>query len=216
MIIKYIGHSSFLIKSDKGPSVLTDPYKPGAYGGSLTYGLITDYADVVILSHDHEDHADINGLPNQPLQVKASSLAYGIEFDVVQTYHDASEGKERGKNRVCCVLIDGIRVCHLGDLGHVLTPEQVREIGAVDVLLIPVGGTFTTGPEEATQNVELLKPKIVIPMHYRTEKCGFPILPLDPFLEGKSNVRRSPSSEVVLHKEDLPSETAYLCIPPAN
>ena len=216
MIIKYLGHSCFYIKSDKGTSLLTDPYKLSAYGGSLTYGMITDSADVVIVSHDHEDHADINGLPNEPLQIKTSSVAYGIDFDIIQTYHDASEGKERGKNRVSCFVIDDIRVCHLGDLGHVLSEAQVKEIGTVDVLLTPIGGTFTIGPDEATVNVELLKPKIVIPMHYRNEKCGFPILPVDPFLEGKSNVRRSPSSEVVLHKQDLPEQTAYLCIPPAN
>jgi L-ascorbate metabolism protein UlaG (beta-lactamase superfamily) len=216
MIIKFLGHSCFYIKSDSGASILTDPYKPGAYGGALTFGPITDAADLVVLSHEHEDHADIGGLPGQPLMIRASSVAHGVEFDVVPSYHDNVQGKERGENRITCFPVDDVRVCHVGDLGHVLTPEQVEAIGSVDVLLLPIGGTFTIGPDEATEVMNQLNPRIVIPMHYRSTKCGFPILPLDPFLEDKPHIRKSPSSEVVLRKEDLPKDTTVLCLPPAN
>lgn len=216
MILKYLGHSCFLIKSNDGTSVLTDPYKPGAYGGALTYGLISDAADIAVLSHDHEDHADLSGLPNQPLQITTGCRARGIEFDVIQTFHDNVRGKERGNNRITCFTLDGIRVCHLGDLGHILSDKQVTEIGMVDILLIPVGGRFTIGPSEATRVVRQIDPKIVVPMHFKTEKCGFPIEPVDAFLHGKKDVRRSPTSEVVLTKDELPGACTILYLPPAN
>jgi L-ascorbate metabolism protein UlaG (beta-lactamase superfamily) len=216
MIVKYIGHSCFLIKSNNGISVLTDPYKSGAYGGALTYGPIADSADIVTLSHEHEDHAELGSLPNQPLVVRAECRALGVGFDRVETYHDQSEGKERGENRVFLFTLDNIRVCHLGDLGHVLTPEQVEKIDKVDILLVPVGGRFTVDPREAEQVVEQINPKIAIPMHFKTDKCGFPIESAEAFLCGKNNVKRSPTSEVVLTQEDLPEARTILFIPPSN
>ncbi len=216
MILKYLGHSCFFIKADDGTSVLTDPYKSGAYGGALTYGFISDAADIAVLSHDHEDHADLSSLPNQPLQVTTDCRARGIEFDTIETFHDDVQGKERGANRVTCFTLDGIRLCHLGDLGHVPNDEQVNEIGEVDVLFVPVGGRFTVGPDEASQIVERIGPKITIPMHFKTEKCGFPIEPVDTFLKDKKEIRRSPTSEVVLSKEDLPDTSTILFLPPAN
>ncbi len=216
MQIKYLGHSTFFIKSDENVSVLTDPYKPGAYGGALTYGPITDLADLVVLSHDHEDHADIKGLPNQPPSVRAACRVRGLEFDMVDTFHDNEQGAKRGPNRVICFEMDEIRVCHLGDLGHILSDEQVQEIGNVDVLLIPVGGTFTIGPDEATDVVEQLKPNIVIPMHYKTDKCAFPIEPIDSFLKDKQHIRRATGSEVIINKPDLPDQCTILYLPPGN
>ncbi|HOJ58956.1 MAG TPA: MBL fold metallo-hydrolase [bacterium] len=216
MIIKYLGHSTFLFKAEDGTTVLTDPYKPGAYGGALTYAPIADSADIVVLSHDHEDHADLQSLPNQPLVVRSEARVRGIDFDVIHTYHDAVEGKERGKNRITCFIMDDIRVCHAGDLGHVLSESQVAEIGALDVLLLPVGGRFTLGPADATHVAGQLRPKVVIPMHFKTDKCGFPIEPVTAFLEGKSDIKRSPTSEVILHKEDLPEKCTVLYIPPGN
>jgi len=216
MIIKFLGHSCFLIKSDNGLSIMTDPYKSGAYGGALTYSQITDVCDIVTLSHDHEDHAELNSLPTQPLVIKADCRARGIDFDIIDSFHDDVQGKERGENRLILFSLDDIRVCHLGDLGHVLSEEQVKEAGEIDILLIPVGGRFTIDPDQATQVVEQLQPKITIPMHFKTDKCGFPIENVDLFLEGKPNVKRSPTSEVVLKKEDLPKETTFLHIPHSN
>ncbi len=216
MIIKYVGHSCFLIKSNSGTSVLTDPYKSGAYGGALTYAPIADCADIVTLSHEHEDHADLHGLPNQPLVVRTECRAMGLNFDVVESFHDNAQGKDRGRNRIFLFTMDDIRFAHLGDLGEVLTEEQIQELGKIDVLFIPVGGRFTIDPVEATRVVEQLNPKIAIPMHFKTEKCGFPIEEVDPFLQGKSHVKRSPTSEVGLSMEDMPSECTILFIPPSN
>lgn len=216
MLIKYIGHSCFFLKGDQGISVIIDPYKPGAYGGAIAYDPITDEADICVLSHEHEDHADINSLPNRPLALRTSASARGVDFDTIDTFHDAEGGVERGPNRVTCFSMDSIRVCHLGDLGHLLSEEQVQSIGPVDVLMIPVGGGFTIGPEEANQVIDQLKPKIVIPMHFKTNKCAFPIEPVDPFLEKRDPVRKSPTSEVALHREDLPEICTTLYIPPSN
>ncbi|MBN2328218.1 MAG: MBL fold metallo-hydrolase [Candidatus Omnitrophica bacterium] len=216
MIIKFLGHSCFFIQSDDGTSILTDPYKSGAYGGALTYEPIAESADIVTLSHEHEDHAELNSLPNQPLIIRADCRALGLVFDVVDTFHDNVGGKERGANRVILFSIDDIRIAHLGDLGHILTPEQVEKMGEVDVLLIPIGGRFTIDPDQASQVVKQIHPKIAIPMHFKTDKCGFPIERVDTFLQGKSNVKRSPTSEVVLRKEDLSQDPSILYIPPSN
>ncbi|RJP25411.1 MAG: MBL fold metallo-hydrolase [Candidatus Omnitrophota bacterium] len=216
MKIKYIGHSCFLLASDTGTLILTDPYKSGSYGGALMYGPIVDAADIAVISHDHEDHSDVLSLPNRPLMVRTDAVVRGIDFDVVDTYHDEEQGAKRGKNRVTSFVLDEIRICHLGDLGHVLTPEQVEKIGNIDILLIPVGGNFTIGPAEATQIVNALHPRIVIPMHFKTEKCAFPIEPVDRFLEGKTPVKRSTVSEVTIQKGDLPEACTYLYLPPAN
>ncbi len=216
MLIKYLGHSCFFLRNEEGTSLLIDPYKSGGFGGAISYAPITEQPDICILTHDHEDHAYIQGLPNQPLQIKGDAQARGVFFDAVDTYHDNVEGKERGPNKVFCFELDEIRVCHLGDLGHVLSEEKVKEIGRVDVLLLPIGGTFTIGAEEATTVMNQLSPKIAVPMHFKTDKCAFPIEEVDTFLEGKSPVRRSPTSEVMLRKPDLPENLTILYIPPKN
>ncbi len=216
MRIKYIGHASFLLTDSQETTIITDPYKAGSYGGALMYDPITDSADIAVISHDHEDHADVMSLPKRPLMVRTDSSVRGIEFDIVNTYHDDAQGEKRGNNRVTSFILDDIRISHLGDLGHILSPEQIEEIGKVDILLIPVGGKFTIGPKEAAQIVQDLNPFIVIPMHFKTNKCAFPIEPVESFLEGKSPVRRSSVSEVTIHKKDLPEECTYLYLPPSN
>lgn len=216
MKIKYIGHSCFLITASDETAILIDPYKPGAYGGAITYAPITENADVVVVSHEHEDHAAVEDLPEQPLLVRSASQTLGIVFDVIETFHDDNHGKDRGPNNIFYFEVDGVRVCHLGDLGHELSEEQVKEIGEVDLLLIPVGGRFTIGPEVADKVVEQLNPRIVTPMHFKTERCGFPIEPAETFLNDKAEVRRSSSSEVIIRKEDLPQKRTYLYLPPSN
>ncbi len=216
MNIKYLGHSCFLIQSSQGISILTDPYKSGAYGGALTYAPIIDAADIVTLSHEHEDHAELNSLPNQPLVVRAECRAMGVEFDVVNTFHDSLQGQERGSNRAILFTLDGMRVCHLGDLGHILSPEQVEQFGKIDILLVPVGGRFTIDPQEATQVTAQLNPRIAIPMHYKTTKCGFPIEGVEAFLVEKDRIKQSPTAEVTIDQVDLPKEFTVLVIPPGN
>jgi L-ascorbate metabolism protein UlaG (beta-lactamase superfamily) len=208
MKIKWYGHAAFLITSAQGVKIVTDPYEPGAFDGKLSYGKIGDQADIVLVSHDHADHNHTKDLPGSPQVIKGSGskMSRGIAIRGVATFHDPSKGSERGDNTVFTFTIDGIQICHLGDLGHVLSQKELAEIGPVDILLAPVGGFFTIDANEATQVAESIKPKVLIPMHFKTEKCGFPIAPVEDFLKGKARVRQPGTSEAAFDKASLPSQ----------
>jgi L-ascorbate metabolism protein UlaG (beta-lactamase superfamily) len=214
MKIKFYGHAAFLITSDKGMKIITDPYESGAYGDQLSYGQIKDQADIVSTSHDHADHNDTKSLPGSPEIVKGSGskTVKGISIKGIPTYHDSSAGSERGANTIFTFSVDGMKICHLGDLGHILKEKELAEIGPVDILLIPIGGYFTIDPKEATKVAEQIKPKVLIPMHFKTNKCGFPIAPVEDFLKGKPNLKRSKVSEVVFDKATLPKQMEIIVL----
>jgi len=144
--------------------------------------------------------------------VKTTGIFGGISFKVVQTLHDDEAGSKRGANKVIVFEVDGIRIAHLGDLGHLLTQKQVEDIGRVDLLLAPTGGFFTIDAKVATSVVEMLKPKVVIPMHFSTPKLGFNIAGVDEFLKGKTNVRRTGKTEIELTRETLPKATEIVVL----
>ena len=208
MKVKWYGHAAFLITSDEGTKIMIDPYEPGAFGGQLSYGKIGDQADIVLTSHDHADHNYTQDLPGTPQVVKGSDskTVRGISIKGIPTYHDPSKGSERGANTIFTIKIDNIQLCHLGDLGHLLSEKELAEIGPVDILLIPVGGFFTIDSKEAARVAEQIKPTIVIPMHFKTEKCGFPITPVEDFLKGKTNTKRPKVSEATFDKATLPQQ----------
>ena len=214
MKIKWLGHACFLISSGGGLRVITDPY---AVGGGLNYSPIKETADVVVVSHDHGDHNNASAVQGKPKVVKGSGTktAKGIRFKGVATSHDASQGQQRGLNTVFCFTIDDLTLCHLGDLGHVLSPGQVAEIGAVDVLFVPVGGFFTIDAVVAGQVCDQLKPRIAIPMHFKTPKCAYPIDGVEDFLKGKKNVRKVGGSEVEFERKKLPAATEIVLLQPA-
>lgn len=216
MKIKFVAHASFLITASDGVSILTDPYRAGAFSGAIAYDPITERADVVTISHDHEDHADTSSLPGQPLLIRQEAQAKGITFDVVPSFHDKEQGAARGPNRIFVFEVDGIRICHFGDLGHALTSEQINALGKVNVALIPVGGKFTIDPTEAWQILTALRPNIAIPMHFKTPKVGFPLASVDQFLEGKANVRREIGSEITLEASTLPEPIQIIFLPATN
>ena len=216
MTIKFLGHASFLITSEEGVRIITDPYEPGGYDGALRYGPITDEADIVTISHDHADHNYVAGVPGNPVVVTESTEVSGISFQVIGSYHDNAQGAERGPNRIFCFAVDGIRVCHLGDLGHLLSTEQASSIGDVDVLLIPVGGHFAIDAQGATRTIDQLRPAVAIPMHYKTPKVDFPIAPLDEFLADKQNVQRTDSSQMTIRADELPEIPQVIVLEPAN
>jgi len=205
MEVKWYGHASFLITTEKGITIISDPYEPGAYGGGISYGPIPDEADIVTVSHDHSDHNYVKGLPGNPQQIKGAGRheAKGIIFEGIATYHDATKGSERGENTIFTFSADGIKICHLGDLGHVLSDRDINAIGEIDVLFIPVGGFYTIDPKEATEVVNQLKPKVVIPMHYKTERCEFPIEPVESFLKGKKDVKKIDGSSASFTEDDF-------------
>lgn len=215
MKIKFLGHASFLITSDKGSKVITDPYKPGCFGGGIKYEPITEEANIVTISHEHDDHNETN-IKGNPSFVRGAGTkeVIGIKISGVETYHDESGGKERGSNTIFNMFIDDMNVVHLGDLGHILSSDDVKKIGNVDVLIIPVGGHFTIDAKNAEDVINALKPKIVIPMHFKTDKCGFPIAPVEDFTKGKE-VKKT-DGELEIKKENLPSETTIYVLTPTK
>lgn len=212
MKVKWLGHASFLITSDTGIKIITDPY---ATDERLTYGEIEESADIVTVSHTHFDHNNVAAVRGNPEVVSDSAEVKGIKFRAIPAYHDDGSGAKRGSNTIFCFEIDGIQVCHLGDLGHLLSDQQVAGIGKVDVLLIPVGGFFTIDAATATGVCDQLKPAVIIPMHFKNDKCKLPINGVEEFLRGKPNVSRLATSEVELKSAELPASAQIMVLPPA-
>jgi len=210
MKIKWMGLAAFLITSDSGIKIINDPYEPGmdpfGYGHELHYGRITDSADVVTISHDHWDHNKVETVGGNPQIMREIGMKEikGIKIRGIASFHDNVAGKELGPNVIFCFEIDGLKICHLGDLGHRLNKEQIAEVGSVDLLLTPVGGVFTVDASTATEIAEDLKAKVIIPMHYNHDKCNFPVAGVSEFLVGKKSVKHLGDSEIELHKKDLP------------
>jgi len=215
MKVKWFGQAAFLLTSDSGTRIITDPYTPGGFG--LNYGDIAEDADIVTVSHDHADHANIKGIGGNPEVVRGAAVVKGIKIDTVASYHDNSGGSERGPNNIYCFKIDGLRLCHLGDIGHKLSEKQIADIGKVDILLIPVGGNFTIDAAAATEIIRILAPKAVIPMHFQNDRCPtFPVAGIDVFLKGKDNVTKQGASEVEFTAGKLPSSTRIIVLNPAR
>jgi len=212
MKIKYLAHAAFMITTEGGVKIITDPYTAGH---GMQYGAIKETADIVTVSHEHGDHNNAAGIKGNPAVLKAGGEAEGIQFKAIETFHDEKKGSRRGKNNIFCFEVDGIKLCHAGDLGHILTPEQKKEIGKVDVLMVPVGGFFTIDADGATEVCNQLKPVIAIPMHYKTDKADFPIASVTDFLMGKKSVTRSNDSEIELTKDKLPKEQQIIVLKPA-
>jgi len=212
MKIKWLGHASFLITSDSGIKIITDPYQPDE---RLKYGEINESADIVTVSHEHGDHNYVSAVRGNPEAIRGTAKVKGIELKGIPAYHDDAGGSQRGKNTIFCFAVDGVRVCHLGDLGHPLSDKQVAELGSVDILIIPVGGSYTIDAKVAGQVCDKLKPKVIIPMHFRNDKCIFPIAGVDEFLQGKEGVSRLDISEVEFKQGELPATTKIVVLKPA-
>ncbi len=196
MDLRYCGHATFCLTSG-GTTIMIDPFND-----DIGYPKPRVAPDAVIISHEHFDHNNVGLVQGTP-QVLRGLAEEGkswatldtqvgpVRIKAVPTYHDAEQGAARGKNTVTIFEVEGMRIVHLGDLGHLLTDEQVRAIGKVDVLLIPVGGHYTIGPAEADQVIAQVKPRVVIPMHFKTEvNAGWPIGTLDDYLKGKAGAKR--------------------------
>lgn len=207
MKIKWFGHSCFLIEGEDGTKVITDPFDE-----SIGYPIPQDKPDVVTVSHSHFDHNAVDLLQGNPEVVKdvGETEVKGIIFKGIKSFHDKSKGAQRGTNTIFVFAIDGVRFCHLGDLGHLLTGDQQKEIGEVDVLFIPVGGTFTIDAREAQEVSRQLNPRLIIPMHYRTEACNIGISSSDEFLKGFAKVEKKAQWQG--NKESLPAEQTVLVL----
>lgn len=178
MKIRWLGHSSFLITSTSGTRVVTDPYAP-----EVGFSFPGVSAELVTVSHDHFDHNNSRVVHGAPVVVSSvgDCERCGVRLQGIPSYHDECEGAKRGKNTVFLIEVDGVKICHLGDLGEPLNSDLATKLSGVDILLIPVGGTYTLDAKHAREYVEAIKPKIVIPMHFKSSGHAFDIDGIEPF-----------------------------------
>lgn len=209
MDIYWYGQACFKLKG-KTASVVIDPFYPEFTGLKLPKEVS---GDVVLISHEHQDHNNGDGVikadGGKPMvfQDLGEYEVGGVVISAISSFHDNSQGSERGKNIIFHMMFDGLDIVHLGDLGQSnLTEEQVAEIGETDVLLIPVGGTYTIDGKVASDIVSQLEPKIIIPMHYKIEGLKFPLDGVENFLKemGVEGVVAQP--KLFITKDKLPEE----------
>jgi L-ascorbate metabolism protein UlaG (beta-lactamase superfamily) len=194
--LTWFGQSTFVLKTSTGLNSLLDPAGSGTgYNIPMQSGI-----DLVTVSHEHSDHNAVSLADGSPIVLhglagndwaKIDQTVKGVRVRTVGVYHDDTLGSQRGKNAIFVFDVDGLRLAHLGDLGHTLLPEQIKEIGPVDVILIPVGGFYTVDGKAATEVVNQLNPKIVIPMHYKTAdlspSLAGQLAPVDDFIKAMGN-----------------------------
>ena len=209
MDITHLGHSSFKIKGKK-TAVVTDPYEESI---GLKFPKTT--ADILTVSHGHRDHNATNLVDGEPFIVDGPGEyeIKGVKIIGVPSFHDAKEGGERGKNIIFNVKIDGLWICHLGDLGqNELTSGQMEHVSSVDILLVPVGGVYTIDATVASKIVSELEPKIVIPMHYHEEGSNLKLESVEKFLREMGAEKTQSSDKLTVSKENLPEELAVVLL----
>ena len=208
MEINWRGHSCFLIKG-KEKTIITDPCHP-----DLGYRLGEPKADIVTLSHFHPGHSYIEGVANNPKQIKSpGEYEIGGTFITgVASFHDNKKGTLRGKNTIYIIEMDDITLCHLGDLGHPLDSHLIEELGDIDILFLPVGEVSTILIDTAVEIVRQLEPPIVIPMHYKTEAFTGNLSLLDKFLD-KMRIREPEARpKLSITSSSLPTPTQTIVL----
>jgi L-ascorbate metabolism protein UlaG (beta-lactamase superfamily) len=205
MEITWLGHSCFRLRG-RDAAIVVDPCDK-----STGYTIGRPNADIVTVSHEHPGHSNVGAVPGTPRVVEGPGEfeISGVMIKGIRTYHDGEKGAKLGKNTAYVFEIDDVVVCHLGDIGHVPTPEQVEELSGVDILLTPVGGHDTIGATAATETISLLEPKLVVPMHYKTPSAKAELDPLDRFLKemGAPNAFDERQPKLSVTKSTLPQET---------
>ncbi|MDP2663469.1 MAG: MBL fold metallo-hydrolase [Dehalococcoidia bacterium] len=218
--LRWLGHSSVLLTTSSGAKILMDPIPQGyGYEGPALEGV-----DAVTVTHEHPDHTYVGLAAGSPLVLRGLSGGDWAKIDqkvkdvhilAVGTCHDEDGGAKRGKNASFLFEADGMRIAHMGDLGHVLSDQQAADLGPVDVLLIPVGGFYTIDAGQAAQVIEQLGARVVIPMHFKTSflRPDWPGVGVNAFLTGKK-VQRSNESVYTFAKETLPTDPMVVLLNP--
>jgi len=230
MKLTFIGHACFLCETTTGVRVLLDPYRPGAFDGRIALRPFLEPVDIVASTHSHLDHFHLDPAFGRPEIVRWHRLSgesaigshevqtvRGVEFLGLDLPHGAEPGHPAGRVTGLRLALDGLRVFHPGDLGRPLTPDEMDLLGPVDILLVPVGGTFTIGPEDARTLISTLRPAVAVPMHYRMERVvDLRLRPLDDFLTWYPDHEQVAQQPVEFTKETLPRPTRVLVLPPTH
>jgi L-ascorbate metabolism protein UlaG (beta-lactamase superfamily) len=185
---------------------VTDPHD----GKSIGIPAPSVAGDIILVSHDHYDHNSVKTVEKEDSKVVTDERKKNIsnvEIRGIESFHDECDGEKRGKNTIYKFTMNDITFCHLGDIGHELDENAVQQIGDVDILFIPIGGTFTIDAKRAWKVINTIKPKIAIPMHYKIGGLSLPIAGIDPFLEKNKYKILKVGNEIDIEREDLPSET---------
>lgn len=214
MEIYPLGHASFRIKG-KNATVVTDPFDPEMVG--LKFAKL-ETVDLVTISHPHPDHNFLQNIPGAPFVISGPGEyeVKGVTVVGVKTFHDDKGGTDKGNNTVYKMVVDDVRICHLGDLGHKLTDEQLDQIGEVDILFVPVGGFYTINSNVASEVVAQIEPLVVIPMHYGraglNPKQFSELETVDKFLSEMGSAGTLPVNKYSTAKDKLPENTTVIVL----
>ena len=207
MEITWYGRACFRLKGREA-TVITDPCPPST-------GFVAGKHDVDLLtiSHAHPDHAYTRSITAGLTLTRPGEYEYrDLLVTGVRAFHDGERGQQRGENMIFAVEIDGVHVCHLGDLGHLLSEEQLAELGPIDVLLVPVGGETTITPAEAAEVAAQVSPKIVIPMHFALDGASADLLGPERFLHELAVSEPIRQPKAVVHASSLPDESQVVLL----
>lgn len=212
MIITWLGQSAFKLQdkiSSDGITVVTDPY-----GKETGLKMPSFEANIITISHDHADHNNVEVLKGSPFVIDCAGEydTKGILIEGIDSYHDEEEGKLRGGNIIYRIEIDDISIVHLGDLGHVLSNEQLEKLVGTDILMVPVGGKFTLDAKKAVEVISQIEPRIVIPMHYKVDGLAYEDFDsIEKFIK-EIGIEPSREEKLKITKKDLPQEEMELVI----
>lgn len=211
MKIQWLGHSAFRLEESTGTVIVTDPYHP-----NIGREMPRIVCDAVTVSHEHYDHNYIDAFANKPAVIKSQGIfeVKGVHVRSLMSHHDEVAGKKRGKNLIFQFRMDGVEVCHMGDIGEPCSTRLVEALVPVNILLIPVGGTYTIDAEQAKEYVDRIMPDIVIPMHFKTRDINIDIDKAYDFLDlfDKDDIVYTDSDSIEFDRFDFDGESTKVIV----
>lgn len=209
MKLTFVAHATFALDLDDGRRVVIDPYESMTFKGRFNYPVYRTHADLVLITHEHIDHNYLGDIQNIPVVVRHDWCDRKLCVSSHFAWHDKFEGTKFGGGVwMKMVEADGVRLCHLGDCGEVLSDEQIAALGRVDVLLIPVGGFYTLDGHESADLARRIGARVTIPCHYRTSLCSLPITGPEEFLSHFPDYHRVETCEADVSK--LPEGVVWM------
>ena len=210
MKIRYLGHSCFEFTESTGTTIVTDPY------GDIGFKMPKTRAHAVTISHAHFDHNNTKAVDGDPVifEREGQYEIGGVNLSAIKSYHDDENGNIRGENLIFKFRMDGVEVCHLGDLGEECSSSLIEALLPVHVLLIPVGGNYTIDARLAKEYVDRIMPSYVIPMHYKTKGLDIDVEKPDDFIDlfEEEDVEVLKGSEIELFRDDITEEQTKLIL----